>query len=974
MKSLFRYFSILLLINYQGICQSPSLDFAFSAGGSPTGKVERIVRVLFDASGNKIMVGHFSGEVDFDFGSSITTLNTGSTSLRGVFMASYAPSGTLNWVKNFMGNGLLEAIDFDLDASNNIIIKGSFDFTCDFDPSAAVANLTASSGGGFFIAKYSNVGNYLWAIQTPEENINISKSMDIDAGGNIYMTGTFAAAWDFDPSAGTTNLTPAGVRDMFLAKYTASGALAWAKKIGSSGVTVIPKSLALGNDGNLVVAGTFNFNTDFDPSPAVALISTTTEAAFMAKYSTAACDIQWVVKRVGVYQSGTPLNLEIDASNNIYMVGMENFNTDGFVSKYNSNGFLSFQFVLGRNINFPNLVDGQVIMQDIELDANGDFYVSGLFRSTSSDHPDFDPSSTNENRLSTTSFHHYFYAKYTTAGNFLWANKIDANLSISSTLDTRTDRLESITLYSSNLYICGVSDKVNDFDPSAALVDPNVRDRFYPFEVSYASATGSYNNYRIFPYNDGGDDFGLKVTSTTDNQWISAGTFRGVVDFDPSINTFNMTTPLNGENSYLAKHNAVGGLVWVKNLGNAKITAIKNNTANETYVLGTFRATVDFDPSPATFNLTAFGSSSTVPDIFLAKYSSVGDLIWAKQIGGIQDDFSQSMDLYANGDIVISGTFEINIDLDPSAATATLNSTNAVTNRTDIFFAKYDANGAYVWGKNIGGGYGFTTTVSTDLSNNIFLGGGFRVNLDLDPSANAVTIFSQGSVPVNLEGFLAKYDPSGNFLWGFGLGSNQDDQVNNVKTNSTGEVLVGGFIASTSRYLKKYNTSGIELWSVGSSNTLVKIDANGSIYTFGLNANKIERFNQAGTNIGIFTFANTSFRVSDLAHDSNNDFLITGSFRGSNNLDLAGGTFNLIAPTANDDIYWAKYNFSAISSITNGDWATATTWNCNCTPAANNIPKINHTVSVPNAGNTIKKIQLNGGKINLAGGKILINN
>jgi hypothetical protein len=146
-----------------------------------------------------------------------------------------------------------------------------FNGTRDFDHGAGVYNLTAtgSSGADYFIAKYDQNGSFLWAKNWPKNSPSISYLTGIfdiktDNSDNIYITGGFRATEDFDPGAGTANLTPTGNDDIFVAKYNSSGGYVWAFKIGGANWDG-GQEIDVTSTGEVVVSGEFEIQLILTP-------------------------------------------------------------------------------------------------------------------------------------------------------------------------------------------------------------------------------------------------------------------------------------------------------------------------------------------------------------------------------------------------------------------------------------------------------------------------------------------------------------------------------------------------------------------------------------------------------------------------------------------------------------------------------------------------------------------------------------
>ena len=116
--------------------------------------------------------------------------------------------------------------------------------------------------------------------------------------------------------------------------------------------------------------------------------------------------------------------------------------------------------------------------------------------------------------------------------------------------------------------------------------------------------------------------------------------------------------------------------LWAKQLGGANQelgNSIAVDANGNVYTAGSFQSTVDFDPGPAIYNLTAV-SSFGGNDIFISKLDASGNFLWAKQLGGVLDDAGFSIAVDGNGNIYTTGYFTGTADFDPGPGTYNLNS------------------------------------------------------------------------------------------------------------------------------------------------------------------------------------------------------------------------------------------------------------------------------------------------------------
>lgn len=203
---------------------------------------------------------------------------------------------------------------------------------------------------------------------------------------------------------------------------------------------------------------------------------------------------------------------------------------------------------------------------------------------------------------------------------------------------------------------------------------------------------------------------------------------------------------------------------WAKQMGSTgwdEGTAIVTDTDNNVYVTGLFRGTVDFDPGPGVLNLTAVDEK----DAFICKLDADGELLWVKQYGDSASiDEKSSLTIDAAGNLYLTNSFMGKADFDPGPGSFPLMSQGW---DRDIFIQKLDADGHFIWAKQISAQPSFSpapthaNAITLDESGHLYLTGYFDGTVDFDPDSNAT--FTMTALTTN--SFVCKLDIDGNFIW-----------------------------------------------------------------------------------------------------------------------------------------------------------------------------------------------------------------
>jgi hypothetical protein len=242
------------------------------------------------------------------------------------------------------------------------------------------------------------------------------------------------------------------------------------------------------------------------------------------------------------------------------------------------------------------------------------------------------------------------------------------------------------------------------------------------------------------------NDGGRSVSAGSDGSTYTAGMFTGTADFYLGPGSHTMTTPNFNSDIYVCKYDSAGLLIWARQMSGVSSEGAYEMAADASgnvYLTGFFYQSVDFDPGPGSFILTA-----TFRDAFVCKLDSEGILLWAKQFGGAGtaalSGYAIAVDQAAPGNIYFGGTFTRTADFDPGPGVDSITATGVY----DFFLCKLDSAGNHVWAHGIGGNGNDEESVSSialdTAGRYLYATGYFSGTVDFDPGPTVDTVTATG--------------------------------------------------------------------------------------------------------------------------------------------------------------------------------------------------------------------------------------
>lgn len=425
-----------------------------------------------------------------------------------------------------------------------------------------------------------------------------------------------------------------------------------------------------------------------------------------------------------------------------------------------------------------------------------------------------------------------------------------------------------------------------------------------------------------------GNDYSSELeTDVLGNSYVT-GTFRDSISFGSTILASPGTSAV-----YLAKYDVNGNLVWAKIA--AKCSAISADgicldVSGNIFLAGQFPGVATFG-SLLPVTCTASGSY----DVYVAKYSSTGEVIWARSFGGAGMDYTGGISKDNYGNVYLTGDFHL---------------TAFPYSSSKIFISKYDSLGNNIWTKTelSYGQSHFGNGIKTDASGNSYVTGDFfhRLKFNLTDSIEA------GNIESNI--FVARFDSSGNFDWGQKAGAGTGYCVGKaIDIDAAGNAYITGFYRGTISfgalnitsnsglaydvYVASCSANGNFVWvnkSVGpGSPGSISLDNNGNVFVSGNFSQPIQfgasALTSAGNNDIFLTELNPggNFIWSTSCGGTRNDFILGATKASASGIYLSGyftstiyfGASLSLTDTSNtkSDIFTAKLSPQVTGIIEN---------------------------------------------------------
>lgn len=422
------------------------------------------------------------------------------------------------WASNAQGSNSESGNAVCTDQNGNVIVAGYF-----YSNQMVIGTYTLTNYGNydFFVVKYDQFGNVIWAKSGGGSNDDVALGVACDLSGNVFITGYYYSAILNSGASATSNN---GIGDIFIIKYDSFGNQLFLKSVGGIN-DESSTSISTDNSGNVYVCG--YFKSSLITLDSYTLNNSGNSDAFVCKLNNSGTTL-WAKNFLGGgNDAATSVGCDQQGSlyvtgyyySSVFSIGTSTLTSSGssdiFTLKLDTSGNCLWAASAGGNLNDSG--------HSVTSDLNGNVYVTGMFLS-----PTF---SAGSGTLSNGGNNDMALIKYNSTGAVMWA-KSASGIFDETGASVATDGLNSVyvaghihspnaSFSQLNIFNSGVGDGyVAHYDSSGNViavqglggVNDDGINGIHGDAVGNMYVTGFFNSPQIFfgsdtLFNTGAEDF-----------------------------------------------------------------------------------------------------------------------------------------------------------------------------------------------------------------------------------------------------------------------------------------------------------------------------------------------------------------------------------------------------------------------------------------------------------------------------------
>ena len=463
-------------------------------------------------------------------------------------------------------------------------------------------------------------GGYYSMGEGESHSSDSGKAVGILSSEFSLVTGSFEVGATFgrgEPNETLLKAYGSETSDVFFAKYSPDGTLAWARNAGGE-MWDTGSGIANWNNGDFILTGYSEYSAVFGEGEENETYLEGGKGIFYAKFNYNGT-LEWAKKtESGMFSNGTGVKVFPDGSSlitghfdheAIFGEGEKNQTVLGgnsgyhlFIAKFNPDGTMAW----ARGSSG----DGDCGSYTIDTLSDGSAYIAGF----TSDGIILGEGEFGEKELVSKGDYDLLIAKYSSDGKLAWASSAGSSkYDQAYSLSAGNDGSFFLTGYFEETMVLGIDEPYE-----TTLNNEGEEDLF----IAKYDSNGSL----VWAKSAGGldEDYGRSVVSSSDGSVVMAGSFRGSITFEKG-NEDEITLTAQGEaherNIVLAKYNGDGTLLWARTaVYNAIIMNMAINDDGTAFLTGKFMGVAIFGPGD--FNSVWLHTyMNDHYDMFIAKFT-----------------------------------------------------------------------------------------------------------------------------------------------------------------------------------------------------------------------------------------------------------------------------------------------------------------------------------------------------------------